>query len=216
MTLTVVERREKGLTCYTCGDKLAVKDGGGQRVSGKGRRHQARRKHFSHTSNRQMPRRRPSALSSEDRPVLGNQSRARDSKGMPQRPLPHRLLLPGSRIGTQGYDEVRPWSSGINLEFEQMRHGYHQYDLLQDSNGPRFDDSATLDRAECELWLDGLSVPPTPSPVPLRSLHHRIPEYGKQAYSRPLQAALPATSGRAQARMWLPGLRPSDWQYVGS
>ena len=51
VTLTEVQRGERGLTCYTCGDKLAVKDGRGQRVSGEGRRHQARRKHFSHTSN---------------------------------------------------------------------------------------------------------------------------------------------------------------------
>ena len=36
-----------------------------------------------------------------------------------------------------------------------MRHGYHQYDLLYDSNRPGFDDPPALDRAECEVWLDG-------------------------------------------------------------
>ena len=40
VTLAEVRRGENGLTCYTCGDKLAVKDGGGQRVTGVGRRHQ--------------------------------------------------------------------------------------------------------------------------------------------------------------------------------
>ena len=43
----------------------------------------------------------------------------------------------------------------MNQEFEQMRHGYHQYDLLHDSQGLQFNDSAALDRAECEVWLDG-------------------------------------------------------------
>ena len=38
VTLADVQRREKGLTCYTCGDKLVVKDGRGQRASGIGRR----------------------------------------------------------------------------------------------------------------------------------------------------------------------------------
>ena len=72
---------------------------------------------------------------------------------------------PDPEYGPKDMMKFAPGSSGINLEFEQMRHGYHQYDLLHDSNGPRFDDSATLDRAECELWLDGLSVPPTLSAV---------------------------------------------------
>ena len=43
----------------------------------------------------------------------------------------------------------------MNQEFELMRHGYHHYDLLRDSRGFRFDDRAGLDRAECEVWLDG-------------------------------------------------------------
>ena len=51
VTLAEVQRGEKGLACYTCGDKLAVKDGGGRRVTGTGRRHQSRRKHFAHTAN---------------------------------------------------------------------------------------------------------------------------------------------------------------------
>ena len=51
VTLGDVARGERGLTCHTCEDKLAVKDGRGARVSGKGRRNQARRKHFSHVAN---------------------------------------------------------------------------------------------------------------------------------------------------------------------
>ncbi len=43
----------------------------------------------------------------------------------------------------------------MNQEFELMRQGYHYYDLLRDSRGFRFDDRAGLDRAECEVWLDG-------------------------------------------------------------
>ena len=60
----------------------------------------------------------------------------------------HALEMPKERRNAPG-------SSGINLEFEQMRHGYDQYDLLHDSNGTHFDDPAALDRAECEVWLDG-------------------------------------------------------------
>ena len=39
------------MMCYTCGDRIVVKDGRGQFVDGNGRRHRGKGKHFSHTSN---------------------------------------------------------------------------------------------------------------------------------------------------------------------
>ena len=63
-----------------------------------------------------------------------------------------------ARIQTTGPKDimkVAPGSRGMNQEFEQLQHGYHSYDLLHDSRGLRFDDSPALDRAECEVWLDG-------------------------------------------------------------
>ena len=151
VTLADVQRREKGLTCYTCGDKLAVKDGCGQRVSGKGRRHQPRRKHFSHTSNSKCHGEGPAhfrvktALCRAINHALEIPMECRNAHGN----IDYRC--PDPEYGPNDVMKFAPGSSSINLEFEQMRHGYHQYDLLHDSNGPRFDDPATLNRAECEV-----------------------------------------------------------------
>ena len=155
VTLADVQRWEKGLTCYTCGDNLAVKDGRGQRVIGKGRRHQARRKHFSHRSNSKCHGEGPAHFR---------------VKTALCRAINHALEIPMERRNAHGHIDYRcpdpeygpkdmmkfaPGSNCINLEFEQMRHGYHQYDLLHDFSGTRFDDPPALDRAECEVWLDG-------------------------------------------------------------
>ena len=155
VTLEEVKRGDRGLTCYTCGDKLDVKDRRGQRVSRKSRRHQARRKHFSHISN------------SKCHGVGPAHYRVKTALCWA---INHALEIPKDRRNAHGHIHYRcpdpeyepkdimkfaPGSSGINLEFEQMRHGYHQYDLLHVSNGTRFDDPASLDAAECEVWLDG-------------------------------------------------------------
>ena len=155
VTLADVQRRQKGLTCYTCGNKLAVKDGRGQRVSGRGRRHQARRKHFSHTSNSKCHGEGPAhyrvktALCWAINHALEMPKERRNAHGH----IDYRCSDP--EYGPKDVMKFAPGSSSINLEFEQMRHGYHQYDLLHDSNRRRFNDPATLDRAECEVWLHG-------------------------------------------------------------
>ena len=53
LTLADVERGETGLTCYTYGNKIVVKDGRGRFVEGRGRRNRSEGKHCSHTSNSQ-------------------------------------------------------------------------------------------------------------------------------------------------------------------
>ena len=155
VTLAEVHRREKGLTCYTCGGKLAVKDGRGERVNGKGRRHQPRKKHFSHTSNSKCHGEGPAhfrvkiALCRAINHALKMTKEQRNAHGQ----IDYRCADP--EYGPKDVVKFAPGSDTIHREFEQMRHGYHQYDLLHESNGPPFDDPPALDRAESEAWLDG-------------------------------------------------------------
>ena len=155
VTLADVKRGAADLTCYTCGDKLAVKDGRGQHVTGKSRRHQARRKHFSHIANSKCHGEGPAHFG---------------VKTALCRAINHALKLPRERRNTHGRIDYRcpdavygpkemikfaPGSSGMNQEFEQLRHGFHDYDLLHCPDGLRFYDTPALDGAECEVWLDG-------------------------------------------------------------
>ena len=155
VNLAEVRRGDKGLTCYTCGDKLVVKDGRGQRVTTTGRRHQARRKHFSHTSNSKCHGEGPAhyrvktTLCRAINHALKMPRESRNAHGQ----IDYRC--PDPDYGPKDIMKVAPGSRGMNQEFEQLQHGYHSYDLLHDSRGLRFDDSPALDRAECEVWLDG-------------------------------------------------------------
>ena len=148
VTLEKVQRGERGLTCYTCGDKLAVKDGRGQHATRTGRRHQARRKHFSHTSNSRCHGEGPAhywvktALCEAINHALKMPTERRNFHGQINYRCPDPVYGPNDMF------KVAAGSSGLNQEFEQLRHGYHQYDLLHES-------AAALDRAECEVWLDG-------------------------------------------------------------
>jgi len=145
--LAEVQRGEKGLTCYTCGDKLAVKDGRGQHVTRTGRRHQARRKHFSHTSNSRCHGEDPAhyrvktALCWAINHALKMPMERRNFHGRINYRCPDPVYGPNDMI------KFAPGRDVISQEFEQLRHGYHQYDLLHES--------AALDRAECEVWLQG-------------------------------------------------------------
>ena len=154
VTLSHVQRGEKGLTCYTCGDRLVVKDGGGQFVTGEGRRHQGRSKHFSHTSNSRCHGEGPAHF--------------RLKTGLCWA-INHALTIPRENRNMHGYINYlcsdpdygpndifkdAPGSHSLNQQFEEMRHGYHDFDLLRIPDNP-FDDSPALDRAECEVWLDG-------------------------------------------------------------
>ncbi len=155
VTLADVQRGEKSLTCYTCGDRLVVKDGGGQFVNGKGRRHQQRSKHFSHTANSPCHGEGPAhyrikkALCGAINQALKMPREHRNSHGS----IDYRC--PDEVYGPKDFFKDAPGNGGLNQEFEQMRHGYHRYDLLHSFDGRRLDDTPALDRAECEVWLDG-------------------------------------------------------------
>ena len=155
VTLEDVARGERGLTCHTCEDKLAVKDGRGSRVSGKGRRHQARRKHFSHVANSKCHGEGPAhyrvktALCLAINHALKMRIEDRNSHGQIS------YICPDPVYGPKDMIKVAAGSSGLNQEFEELRHGYHQYDLIHDHHGRDFDKTPALDRAECEVWLDG-------------------------------------------------------------
>ena len=155
VTLADVRRGEQGLTCHTCGDKLVVKDGGGQFVNGKGRRNQRRRKHFSHTANSKCHGEGPAhyqvktdlcrainqalEMSREDRNARGSIS----------------YLCPDPDYGPSDTFKWAPGSGGLNRQFEEMQHGYHDYDLLHGTEDHPFDSTPALGRAECEVWLNG-------------------------------------------------------------
>ena len=155
VTLEDVVRGEGGLACHTCRDKLAVKDGRGHRVSGEGRRNQARRKHFSHVANSKCHGEGPAhyrvktALCLAINHALKMPVEDRNSHGQ----ISYRC--PDSEYGPKDMMKVAPGSVGPNQEFEQLSHGYHRYDLLHDCHGRDFDKTLALARAECEVWLDG-------------------------------------------------------------
>ena len=155
VTLAEVRRGEKGLTCYTCGDRLAVKDGGGRFVTGRSRRHQGRGKHFSHTSDSKCHGEGPAhyrvktALCWAVNQALKMPRERRNAHGS----IDYRCTDPV--YGPNELFKHAPGSWGLDQEFEQMRHGYHHYDLLHCFNSRRFDDPPALNRAECEVWLDG-------------------------------------------------------------
>ena len=153
--LSVVQRGEKGLTCYTCGDRLIVKDGGGQHAKRTGGRHQARRKHFSHTSNSRCHGEGPAHyrvkidLCWAINHALKMPREERNFHGQ------IKYCCPDPDYGPKDMVKFAPGSSRMNQEFEQLRHGYHSYDLLHTSHDPWPDNSPSLDHAECEVWLDG-------------------------------------------------------------
>ncbi len=155
VTLADVERGETGLACYTCGDKLAVKDGQGERITGKGRRNRARRKHFSHVPNSRCHGEGPAhfrvktALCQAINHALKMPMKRRNFHGQIAYRCPDQIYGPKDMI------KFAPGSDGLNQEFEQLQHGYHEYDLLRGSLDLRFEDAPSLERADCEVWLAG-------------------------------------------------------------
>ena len=156
VNLADIQRGEKGLTCHTCDDRLVVKDGGGRFVTGNSRRHQGRGKHFSHTSNSRCHCEGPAhyrvkaALCWAINHALKIPSERRNFHGRID------YLCPDPIYGPKDIIKFAPpvrWNP--NQEFEPMQHGYHNYNLLHRFDGRRFEDPPALNRAECEVWLDG-------------------------------------------------------------
>ena len=133
VTLADVQRGQKGLTCYTCGGPLAVKDG------------RERAKHFSHTSNSLCHGEGPAhymvkvSLRAAINGALAMPRERRNSHGHLGR-ISYRC--PDAEYGPHDFIKFAPGSDGVNRQFEQMEHGYHNFDLLE-----------SLDRAECEVSL---------------------------------------------------------------
>ena len=144
VTLAAVKRGEEGLTCPTCGDRLAVKDGGGRFVKREGRRHQGRGKHFSHIANSGCHGEGPAHFrvkTSLCRAINHALEMPRDQRNAHGRIA---YLCPDPEYGPHDALKWTPGSEGLNREFKEIQHGYHDYDLLR-----------ALDHAECERWLDG-------------------------------------------------------------
>ena len=120
---------------------MVIKDGAGQFVTGEGRRHQKRGKHFSHTANSSCHGEGPAhyrvkvALCWAINHALTMSIEKRNSHGSIQ------YLCTDLEYGP--YDLFK-FNGGLNREFEALQHGYHQYDLLH-----------SLDHAACEVRLGG-------------------------------------------------------------
>lgn len=153
VTLADVRRGEQGLTCHTCGDKLVVKDGGGQFVNGKGRRNQRRGKHFSHTAKSKCHGEGlahyliKTALCGAINQALEMSREDRNAHGRIS------YLCPDPDYGPNDVFKWAPGSDGLTRQFEEMQHGYHCYDLFHGTEGYPIKDIPALDRAECEVWL---------------------------------------------------------------
>lgn len=141
--LADVQRGEKGLTCYTCGDKMTVKDGGGQFVNGEGRRNRSKGKHFSHTANSRCHGEGPAhyrlktALCYAINSTLELPADTRNMHGTIQ------YRCPDQEYGPHDIFKVAPPTDFRTRSFPEMEHGFHIYDLLRQP----------FDRAECEVRL---------------------------------------------------------------
>ena len=144
ITLTEVQRGEASLTCYTCGDRIAVKDGKGRFVDGKVRHNRAKGKHFSHTSNSRCHGEGAAhyglkvALCASINEALVMRQDQRNMHGYIQ------YLCPDAEYGPHDAFKHAPGKDAVSRPFPSMEHGYHHFDLL-----------ANLARAEREVSLDG-------------------------------------------------------------
>ena len=150
--LADVERGEKGLTCYTCGDKITVKDGGGQFVNGSGRRNRGKSKHFSHTPSSMCHGEGPAhyqlktALCDAINMAIRMPSDERNFHGVIQ------YLCPDTEYGPHDIFKDAPGKDYRNPQMPGMAHGYHRYNLL-DPRNDRWDGPLALGRAEREVRL---------------------------------------------------------------
>ena len=134
VTLEQVKRGEHSLTCYTCGDKLIVKDG------------EARRKHFSHTSNSKCHGEGPAhyRLKMAMRDVLQS---AIEKQGKPEaRPIFLAYPCPDSDYAFScNLKDAPPVLEGesVTRPFDSMRQGYHTLNLTDN-----------LHKVRHEAWLD--------------------------------------------------------------
>ena len=149
--LSEIERGEQNLTCYTCGDKLVCKAGGGAFVSGNGPRNRAKGKHLSHTSNSRCHGEGPAhyrlktTLCAAINDALEMPQSSRNFHGTMH------YLCPDHEYGPHDMIKNAPGQDIVNRPLPAMERGYHHYDLLA-ASWDRWS-KRQLDRAECEVRL---------------------------------------------------------------
>ena len=133
LNLVDVQRGQKGLTCYTCGGRLVVKDGDN------------RAKHFSHTPNSLCHGEGPAhywvkvAIREVINKALALPIEQRDNTAHVGR---INFQCQDTDYGPNDFIKFAPGCDGRNRRFEQMEHGYHDFNLLN-----------RLARAECEVSI---------------------------------------------------------------
>ena len=154
VTLEDVQRHGKGLTCPTCGGRLVVKDGRGRFVARERPRNRAKGKHFAHTANSGCHG--EGAVHYQVKKNLCEDINSALKMPREERNFHGRIsyLCPDPMYGPKDIIKSAPGSGFLHQEFEQMQHGYHEYDLLHCSARPTWT-APILDHAECEVWLDG-------------------------------------------------------------
>ncbi len=129
--LADVQRGQKGLTCFTCEDRLIVKDGQGSAAKTDLQRSKPRRKYFSHTSNSKCHGEGPAHY----RLKMDIADSVRRSLQMPpeQRNFRGRISYqcPDETYGVHCIFKGAPPSNFEPKGFEQLQLGYHDFDLLQ-------------------------------------------------------------------------------------
>lgn len=129
--LNEVQRGQKGLTCFTCGDRLIVKDGQGSTAKTDSRHSRLRRKHFSHTSNSKCHGEGPAHyrlkmdIADSIRTALGMRPEERNFRGE----IAYRC--PDEKYGVHCIFKGAPPSNLEPKGFEQLQLGYHHFDLLE-------------------------------------------------------------------------------------
>ena len=93
VTLSDVQRGETALMCYTCGDRIVVKDGGGSSWMGRDAATVARPS-TSRTRQKPLPRRRTGPLPTEGRALRFDQPVAGNGPGRTQHAWLHPVPLP--------------------------------------------------------------------------------------------------------------------------
>lgn len=136
VTLDEVERHSKGLTCPSCERKLVVKDGRGHFVARESPRNRAKGKHFAHIANSGCHGEGPvhyrvkKSLCEAINSALKMPREERNFHGRIS------YLCPDPAYGPKDTFKHAPGSGYLHQEFEQMQHGYHEYDLLHCSARP--------------------------------------------------------------------------------
>ena len=129
--LADVQRGEKGLTCYTCEDRLIVKDGQGSAAKTDSQPRRPRRKHFSHTSNSKCHGEGPAHyrlkmdIAESVRMALQMQQEQRNFRGR----ISYRC--PDEAYGVHCIFKGAPPSNFEPKGFERLQLGYHDFDLLR-------------------------------------------------------------------------------------